>query len=315
MSVAVSIPFVVIAFNQERLSQLARGSKRWLGLLSQRTYPPKLTAPGRPDPRETHRQAFERIDRIISPRDKSDKVDQKGPETSSRPSVWADEIASIQAHPPVAPPITSSGGVSRHEPPERLSASLEAQEDSPIIRDAQVKDEPPPTVPPITPPEGVSRHEPPQHSSASLEAQKISANIRDGQGKKEIPPDPRWTKISRRLVNPEALELGNENYEAREDFVIVLRVLSRDEVQEYAEVTQRIRGVYLISNCSYIGCESEANFVGDQPSAKSLRSERYENRAGKKEVLTIFRSDHCPPIRRQSRMMRRATIHRVDTRF
>ncbi|KAE8454591.1 hypothetical protein EG329_000214 [Mollisiaceae sp. DMI_Dod_QoI] len=73
------------------------------------------------------------------------------------------------------------------------------------------------------------------------------APIREGvaplkDAKKDgIPPDARWTKISRKLVNPEALEAGKERYEAREDFVIVLRVLSRDEVQGYAEVTQRLR--------------------------------------------------------------------------
>lgn len=75
------------------------------------------------------------------------------------------------------------------------------------------------------------------------------APIREGvaplkDAKKDgVPPDARWTKISRKLVNPEALEAGKERYEAREDFVIVLRVLSRDEVQGYAEVTQRIRGL------------------------------------------------------------------------
>jgi hypothetical protein len=76
------------------------------------------------------------------------------------------------------------------------------------------------------------------------------APIREGvaplkDAKKDgIPPDARWTKISRKLVNPEALEAGKERFEAREDFVIVLRVLSRDEVQTYAEVTQRIRGLH-----------------------------------------------------------------------
>jgi zinc finger CCCH domain-containing protein 13 len=76
------------------------------------------------------------------------------------------------------------------------------------------------------------------------------APIREGvaplkDAKKDgIPPDARWTKISRKLVNPEALEAGKERFEAREDFVIVLRVLSRDEVQGYAEVTQRIRGLF-----------------------------------------------------------------------
>jgi hypothetical protein len=76
------------------------------------------------------------------------------------------------------------------------------------------------------------------------------APIREGvaplkDAKKDgVPPDARWTKISRKLVNPEALEAGKERYEAREDFVIVLRVLSRDEVQGYAEVTERIRGTF-----------------------------------------------------------------------
>jgi hypothetical protein len=74
------------------------------------------------------------------------------------------------------------------------------------------------------------------------------APIREGvaplkDAKKDgVPPDARWTKISRKLVNPEALEKGRERYEAREEFVIVLRVLSREEVQAYATETQNIRG-------------------------------------------------------------------------
>jgi hypothetical protein len=67
------------------------------------------------------------------------------------------------------------------------------------------------------------------------------APLKDAK-KDGVPPDARWTKISRKLVNPEALELGKERFEERDDFVIVLRVLSRDEVQGYAEVTERIRG-------------------------------------------------------------------------
>ncbi|CAG8981079.1 hypothetical protein HYALB_00013344 [Hymenoscyphus albidus] len=66
------------------------------------------------------------------------------------------------------------------------------------------------------------------------------APLKDAK-KDGVPPDARWTKINRKLVNPEALELGKERYEARDDFVIVLRVLSRDEVQGYAEVTQKLR--------------------------------------------------------------------------
>ncbi|PVH69959.1 hypothetical protein DL98DRAFT_661405 [Cadophora sp. DSE1049] len=66
------------------------------------------------------------------------------------------------------------------------------------------------------------------------------ARLKDAK-ERSVPPDARRTKIRRELVNPEALEAGKERYEVREDFVIVLRVLSRDEVQQYAEVTQRIR--------------------------------------------------------------------------
>lgn len=57
-----------------------------------------------------------------------------------------------------------------------------------------------------------------------------------------IPPEARWTKIDRRLVNPEALELGHERYEERPDHVIILRVLTKEEIQEYAAKTMEIRG-------------------------------------------------------------------------
>ncbi|KAM3083700.1 hypothetical protein ACMFMG_002187 [Clarireedia jacksonii] len=66
------------------------------------------------------------------------------------------------------------------------------------------------------------------------------APLKDAK-KDGVPPDARWTKIARKLVNPEALEIGKERYEAREDFVIVLRVLSREEIQAYATATQQIR--------------------------------------------------------------------------
>jgi len=57
-----------------------------------------------------------------------------------------------------------------------------------------------------------------------------------------IPVDARWTKVSRTLVNPEALKAAKERFEATDDFVIVLRVLDREEIDEYAKVTQKIRG-------------------------------------------------------------------------
>ncbi|KAJ5794930.1 hypothetical protein N7457_001529 [Penicillium paradoxum] len=61
--------------------------------------------------------------------------------------------------------------------------------------------------------------------------------------KQGIPPGARWTKIDRRLVNPEALVAGNERFEERSDYVIVLRVLSKEEIQQYAVKTQEIRDI------------------------------------------------------------------------
>ncbi|KAL9100348.1 MAG: hypothetical protein Q9187_009379 [Circinaria calcarea] len=73
------------------------------------------------------------------------------------------------------------------------------------------------------------------------------APIREGvaplkeAGKKGVPPNARWTKIDRKLVNPEALDLNNERYEERVDYVIVLRVLTKEEIEKYAKKTQDIR--------------------------------------------------------------------------
>ncbi|KAB8300154.1 hypothetical protein EYC80_000381 [Monilinia laxa] len=57
----------------------------------------------------------------------------------------------------------------------------------------------------------------------------------------KIPPDARWTKIDRRLVSPEALEIGKERFEVEDDFVTVLRILTKKEVQAYANETKKIR--------------------------------------------------------------------------
>lgn len=65
-------------------------------------------------------------------------------------------------------------------------------------------------------------------------------------GKDGIPTGARWTKVSRILVNPEALEKSHERFEERDDYVIVLRVLSREEIEKLAEKTKQIRGKFLL---------------------------------------------------------------------
>ncbi|KAL1958704.1 hypothetical protein VTO42DRAFT_4047 [Malbranchea cinnamomea] len=58
--------------------------------------------------------------------------------------------------------------------------------------------------------------------------------------KKGIPPGARWTKIDRRLVSPAVLE-GQERYEVRPEYVIVLRVLTKEEIHAYALKTAEVR--------------------------------------------------------------------------
>jgi hypothetical protein len=58
---------------------------------------------------------------------------------------------------------------------------------------------------------------------------------------KIVPPNARWTKIDRRLVNPQALEEAKERFEERLDCVIVLRVLTKVEIQSLANRTRDIR--------------------------------------------------------------------------
>jgi hypothetical protein len=64
------------------------------------------------------------------------------------------------------------------------------------------------------------------------------------KSKADVPPGARWTKISRALVNPDALTIGKERFEVRDDFVIVLRVLSKEEIQAYATATAQLRGEF-----------------------------------------------------------------------
>ncbi|TLD21883.1 hypothetical protein PspLS_07812 [Pyricularia sp. CBS 133598] len=68
---------------------------------------------------------------------------------------------------------------------------------------------------------------------------------KDDKTKKDVPAGARWTKIARKLVNPEALTIGKERFEVRDDSVIVLRVLSREEIEAYTVATAQLREMRL----------------------------------------------------------------------
>ena len=56
-----------------------------------------------------------------------------------------------------------------------------------------------------------------------------------------IPSGAQWTKIDRKLVKPAALEEAGERFEERLDHLIVLRPLSKDEIQKLADRTKEMR--------------------------------------------------------------------------
>ncbi|KAE9370295.1 hypothetical protein N431DRAFT_426677 [Stipitochalara longipes BDJ] len=57
----------------------------------------------------------------------------------------------------------------------------------------------------------------------------------------EIPPNAHWTKINRRLVSPTVLDQDHRRYEARPEWVAVLGVLTRAEIESYAARTAELR--------------------------------------------------------------------------
>jgi hypothetical protein len=90
----------------------------------------------------------------------------------------------------------------------------------------------------------------------------------ENRGVNDIPTDAKWTKIDRELVNPQALEEKGERFEERLDCVIVLRVLTRDEIGSFARRTEEIRGMFYPSKESgfrliYMAEEREEQYRND----------------------------------------------------
>ncbi|KAF2148083.1 WD40 repeat-like protein [Myriangium duriaei CBS 260.36] len=83
-----------------------------------------------------------------------------------------------------------------------------------------------------------------QHIPVHIDEQTVSEREKPRSSSladKPIPAAARWTKVSRLIVNPEALEQMGEPYEEREDYVVILRVLTRDEIDKLATKTREIR--------------------------------------------------------------------------
>lgn len=58
---------------------------------------------------------------------------------------------------------------------------------------------------------------------------------------RNLPEEATWTKISRHVVSPSALALGNVRYGFSDDYVVVYQALSARCIEAYATLTKHIR--------------------------------------------------------------------------
>lgn len=134
------------------------------------------------------------------------------------------------------------------------------------------------------------------------------APLKDAKKGKDIPTDARWTKIDRRLVNPEALEEAKERFEERMDCVIVLRVLKKEEIQKLADRTKEIRearGKHAFSSvCDFgtFGCFGSSPKLAADPytyrdvnpetAANTVANEGLGRRPSRLQMATQFGRPH-----------------------
>ena len=93
---------------------------------------------------------------------------------------------------------------------------------------------------PKPPPKGILRKPREQFPEYPTTVREGVAPHKDDR-KKDVPPNARWTKIDRRLVNPEALEADGIRFNEFVDHVIVLKVMDREEIEKYTRKTAEIR--------------------------------------------------------------------------
>ena len=110
---------------------------------------------------------------------------------------------------------------------------------SPPIRNRN-EDEPSyPPSPPHPPPKSILRKPRERFPEEQVEIREGVAPL--GVAGRSVPSDARWTRINRRLINPEALEQDGIRFDEFPDHLIVLKVLSTDEIEHYTQKTLEIR--------------------------------------------------------------------------
>lgn len=165
-----------------------------------------------------------------------------------------DERSDDKEVPPAKEPAREASPERKPVPVERPEADPDAsalvprdsgdERDPPPRDEKQVRLVPPPKEPVVEkkPIKGILKQPRAQFPEEPNPVREGVAPHKDDKSKSNVPPGARWTKISRKMVNPEALKIGKERFEVRDDFVIVLRVLSKEEIQAYAAATATLRG-------------------------------------------------------------------------
>lgn len=110
----------------------------------------------------------------------------------------------------------------------------------------------------------------------------------------DIPLDAKWTRIKRTLVSPAVLEKAGVRYEARPEFVAVLGVLSREQIERFARESAEIRRARERSSDRRKGVDDDRDRDGNDRRMRDdgwRRNETYEQRDRKKKVDTSSSDD------------------------
>lgn len=161
-------------------------------------------------------------------KDERERSRSRGPEEQSRASPPRDAPSS---RPDERSSATHNGGLVQE--PEALD-----KEGEPASKSVQIVE---PPKEPVAPVKGILRKPTAKFPEDPEPIREGVAPHKDALKGKDIPVGARWTRIDRRLVNPEALEQAKERFEERMDCVIVLRVLTKEEIQKLADRTKKIR--------------------------------------------------------------------------
>jgi hypothetical protein len=141
------------------------------------------------------------------------------------------------------------------------------------------------TMTPPPPAYGTSPTTPTPSFSSSAPAttttlpQRYSRLAPDSKGQ-EIPLDAKWTRIRRTLVSPVVLEKVGVRYEARPEFVAVLGVISREQIESWARESADIRNARRRGGGGGGGA-SGTSTRGDQRSAVDRERDGNVKREGK----------------------------------